>query len=145
MSQSGQTYANHRRFFPPYHFVVLPVLLINFILAARSAWMIPSAATGFNCALAAALFAAPVLSRMMILSVQDRVIRLEMRMRLRQILPSDLQSRINDLTREQLVALRFAGDAEMPQLIRQVLGGQLKSQSDIKKQVTDWQGDYLRA
>ena len=67
-----------------------------------------------------------------------------MRLRLREILPADLQGRINDLTRQQLVALRFAGDAEMPALVRDVLAGSLTSQRAIKEKVKDWQADYLR-
>jgi len=78
------------------------------------------------------------------LAAQDRLIRLEMRMRLQQLLPPDLRVRINDLTPRQLVALRFAGDAEMPDLIREVLDGRLKSGKEIKTRIKDWQADWLR-
>jgi hypothetical protein len=67
-----------------------------------------------------------------------------MRMRLQQLLPPDLRARINDLTPRQLVALRFAGDAEMPELVRDVLGGQLKSSKEIKLRIKDWQADWVR-
>jgi hypothetical protein len=81
----------------------------------------------------------------MALAVQDRVIRLEMRLRLQEVLPADLRPRITDLTRQQFVCLRFASDSELPDLVRQILSGSLKSTGDIKKAVKDWQGDYLRA
>jgi hypothetical protein len=81
----------------------------------------------------------------MALTVQDRLIRLEMRLRLRDVLPADLQPRISELTARQLVGLRFASDAELPELVRRVLTGSLGSTADIKKAVTHWQGDYLRA
>jgi hypothetical protein len=81
----------------------------------------------------------------MALSVQDRVIRLEMRLRMRELLPPDLQARIAEINREQCVGLRFASDAELPVLVRKVLAGELKSATDIKKQIGQWQGDYLRA
>jgi hypothetical protein len=72
------------------------------------------------------------------------VIRLEMRLRLREVLPADLQARIPELTPPQLIGLRFASDAELPELVRRVLTGSLENPRDIKKAVTHWQGDYLR-
>ena len=84
-------------------------------------------------------------ARLMALTVQDRVIRLEMRIRLKEVLPADLRSRVGELTPAQLIGLRFASDAELPELVRQVLGGSLKTTKEIKKVVRNWQGDYLRA
>jgi hypothetical protein len=81
----------------------------------------------------------------MALTVQDRVIRMEMRMRLQQALPPELRARINDLTPRQLVALRFASDAEMGVLVREVLEGRLKTPKEIKLRVKEWQADWLRA
>jgi len=81
----------------------------------------------------------------MALTVQDRLIRLEMRLRLRQLLPPDLQPRINDLTHRQLVAMRFASDAELAELVREVLAGKLTTPKDIKLRVKNWQADWLRA
>jgi hypothetical protein len=73
------------------------------------------------------------------------VIRVEMRVRLRDVLPADLQDRISELTSRQLVGLRFASDAELPELVRRVLDGSPRDTTAIKKAVTHWQGDYLRA
>jgi hypothetical protein len=85
------------------------------------------------------------LSRSQAVTVQDRVIRLEMRLRLRQILPPELQTRVQDLTHRQLVALRFASDAELPVLVREILDGKLTTGKEIKLRVKNWQGDWLRA
>ena len=145
MPQTGQNYKNHLRWFPPFHFFVVPVLLINVIVAVRNAWTSPSTGTGFACLVAAALFALAFVARLGAISVQDRLICLEMRLRLREILPQDLQARVKELSRDHLVALRFAGDTEMAGLVRQVLGGQLRTKRDIKTKITDWQADYLRA
>ena len=145
MAESGQNYQTHTRLFPPFHFFVLPVLLINVIVAA---WMVYKAPGGFavwQLILAAALFLTALTARVMVLAVQDRVIRLEMRLRMRELLPPDLQARIGDISRDQCVGLRFASDAELPVLVRKVLAGELKTSREIKKQVTHWQGDYLRA
>ena len=68
-----------------------------------------------------------------------------MHLRLQRILPADLQSRIPALTLSQLVALRFAGDAELPELTRKVLAEHIKDRKAIKKMVRDWQPDDLRA
>ena len=145
MPQIPQTYKNHVRWFPPFHFFVLPVLLLNFVNTAWIVWTNPSTGTAFAWLVAAALLGLAVLSRVMAVTVQDRLIRLEMRLRLHDALSPDLQSRINELTRDQLVALRFASDAELPELVRQVLGGSLTTRKEIKLKVKNWQGDYLRA
>ena len=145
MAQTKQNYANHARFFPLFHFFALPVLLANFLVTAWQLVRAPSLSSFWTALVAAALAAGILAARVMALAVQDRVIRLEMRMRLREVLPQDLRVRIEELTRQQLVGLRFAGDGELPDLVRQVLSGSLKGTTDIKKAVKDWQGDYLRA
>jgi hypothetical protein len=84
-------------------------------------------------------------ARVFALTVQDRVIRLEMRLRMRELLPADLQPRINEFTHKQLVAMRFASDAELPALARTVLDERLTDGTAIKRLVRDWQADTLRA
>ena len=140
-----QTYKNHTRFFPPFHFFVMPVLLINFLNSIRHVWNRPMRDTWFELLVAFTLVMLALTSRVQAVAVQDRVIRLEMQLRLRGLLPADLQGRIGELTRQQLVALRFAGDAELPGLVRDVLAGKLSTQKAIKEQIKDWQGDFLRA
>ncbi len=140
-----QTYKNHLRWFPPFHFFVLPVLSLNAFNAIRHVWLTPTRSTGFALLVAVALLMLALLARVMAVRVQDRVIRLEMRLRLRECLPVDLHARINELTPNQLVALRFASDAEMADIVRDVLAGRLATQKTIKLRVKDWQGDFLRA
>lgn len=145
MAQSGQTYATHTRWFPPVHYFLLPLFLINFLGAVWAAFKSPSGSSLWAALIAFALVVFLFASRLMALAVQDRVIRLEERLRMREILPADLQPRIGELTREQLVGLRFASDGELPELVRRVVAGELKSLTEIKKAVTQWRGDYLRA
>jgi hypothetical protein len=146
MADREQTYKNHARFLPPFHFFVLPVLAANVIYTGRHlATRGLTITTLWEFAVALALVMAALLSRVQALSVQDRVIRLEMRMRLRQALPADLQSKINDLSARHLVALRFASDAELPDLVRDVLAGKLAKQKDIKQRIKSWQADWQRA
>jgi len=77
------------------------------------------------------------------LGVQDRVIRLEERLRLQRLCP-DLGPRLERLTRGQLIALRFASDAELPELSRKVLADQVRDRTAIKKMIRNWTPDYHR-
>lgn len=145
MADSGQNYGNHTKFFPLFHFVAVPITLFNFINEARHAWMNPNRSTAFAALVAFGILAAVFASRLMALKVQDRVIRLEMQLRTQGLLPADLQASFHKLTPQQLVALRFASDAELADLVRDVLAGKLASQKAIKTAIKDWKGDYLRA
>jgi hypothetical protein len=140
-----QNYRNHARLLPAFHFFALPVLLVNVFVQLWTLWGTPTIGSLWTVVVAAALFAVALLSRVQALKVQDRVIRLEMRLRLRALLSGELLGRIEELTPAQLAALRFAGDAEMPELVRNALAGTLKTPKDIKERVRDWQGDFLRA
>ena len=144
MSQAEQNYKNHARLLPLFHFFVLPVLFANLLYSVGLAWSNPSLGTGLGVLVALALQMIPILARLMALKAQDRVIRLEMRLRLREKLPLDMHSRINELTPEHMIGLRFAGDAELPELVRQALGGTLTTTKSVKEMVKDWQADHLR-
>ncbi len=145
MADAVQSYQKHARLLPGFHFFVIPVLLVNVLNEMRHLWMNPTRHFAFQVVVAAALLGAAFLSRIQALTVQDRVIRLEMRLRLRGVLPPDLQPNIDALTHRQLVALRFASDAEMPELVREVLAGKLSTGKAIKMRIKNWQADWLRA
>jgi Family of unknown function (DUF6526) len=140
-----QNYKNHVRYVPVFHFFVLPMLLINFVWSARVAKHDFSADTVVASLTALALILAALYGRMFALAVQNRVIRLEMRLRLQELLPADLRGRILEFRPGQLVALRFASDAELPGLARKVLDERLIDQKAIKQLIRDWQPDFLRA
>jgi hypothetical protein len=139
-----QTLANHVRLHPPFHFFVLPVTATALILAIVNvvrhydlleAWALVVLAS-------AATVAAPLI-RVNALKAQDRVIRLEERMRLAAILNEPLKSRIGELTESQLIAIRFCPDAELPGLVDKSLKSKL-SASDIKKSIVNWRPDTFR-
>ncbi len=94
---------------------------------------------------AAALLTLAFVARIFALTVQDRIIRLEMNLRLARLLPADLHSRLGDFSIAQLVSLRFASDDELPTLARQVLEEKLEDRKTIKRRIKSWQGDFLRA
>ena len=83
------------------------------------------------------------MSRVYTVSLQDRIIRLEMRLRLREVLPAAQQASIMEIPTPQLVALRFASDVELPALVERAIRERL-SRKDIKKAVKDWVPDVER-
>ena len=145
MAEPEQTFQKHARWLPLFHFFALPTLVVNVLVAAWALVRVPGLAAAWGLVFAMGLLALGFVSRTQVLTVQDRVIRLEMRLKLRGLLPPDLQPRINELTHRQLVALRFASDAELPDLVREVLAGKLATSKDIKMRVKNWQPDWLRA
>jgi hypothetical protein len=145
MAEAPQTFKSHARFFPLFHFFVAPVLIINFFVSLWQLYKQPSAATAWSVVVALALVGLALAARLMALTVQDRLIRLEMRLRLQQVLPPELVARVGEIERPQFVALRFASDAELPDLVREVLTGKLATQRAIKERVRSWQPDYFRA
>ena len=144
-NQPAQNFQNHAKYVPLFHFVAVPILIANFVWSAYRAAMSPSWETVLAALVAAAMVITIFLARVFALKVQDRVIRLEMRLRLRELLPADLAPRIAELTPGQLVALRFAGDRELPALVRRVLDERLQEKKAIKQLIADWQADDVRA
>ncbi len=143
MADQKQNFANHTRFVPAFHYVAAPILLLN-VGSAVSNLGDPSFSAVLDLLVAIALVIVFLYARVFALKAQDRVIRLEMRLRMRELLPDDLQGRINEFTTTQMVGLRFAGDAELPDLARKVLDENIAAATPIKKLITDWQGDYDR-
>ena len=143
---SEQNLKNHARFVPLYHFFALPMLIINFGWSVYR-WI----AAGFSIGglewilTSAALFLGVLYARLFALSVQDRLIRLEERLRYERILPEELRWRADELTVNQFVSLRFASDDELPALMKKVLDEKVTSRKAIKQVIKNWRPDYLRA
>jgi hypothetical protein len=143
MEKKPQNYDNHARFDPPFHFFVVPVALITSIALVVSAVRAPSLWSGWLVVVALAGCVALVKSRLNALKVQDRVIRLEERLRMMAVLPEAMRSRIGELTDDQFVGLRFASDEELPGLVQRALDEKL-SRKVIKQAVTRWRPDHSR-
>lgn len=150
MAQESQSYANHRKFVPLYHFFAALVLLVNLVWAiwklGRS-FMSDQVPVTFDGVLAVLVAAALIIiwlySRLFSLAVQDRVIRNEMHDRFEQILPDDLKGRVGELKRGQIIGLRFASDGELSDLVRDALDTGT-DQEQIKKRIKSWQADDWR-
>ncbi len=141
-----QNFANHTRRYPLYHFVTIPLLVLNLVIrivyavihrGARLVW--------WEIVVAIALLLLALVARLMVLSVQDRVIVLEERLRMQRVLPADLQSRVGELSRGQLISLRFCPDDELPDLTRSVLTDNIRDRAEIKKRIKNWRADHARA
>jgi hypothetical protein len=145
MPRPTQTYANHRRYFPLFHFVAQPILLANIGVQLVRTVRAPSFDHAWMLAVAIAIEAGVVASRASTLIVQNRLVGLEMRLRLAAVLPPELRPRIPELRVRQLIGLRFAGDAELPQLVERCLAGELRTADQVKREVKEWRADWLRA
>ena len=141
-----QNFANHGKFVPTFHFFAVPVFVINFVWSLVRLWNLGFSFAGiFGVILAAALVILAFQARLFALAVQDRVIRLEERLRYERMLPADLRARSSEFTTGQFVSLRFASDAELPALARKVLDEKLTDRKAIKQLIKQWRPDYLRA
>jgi len=146
MANETQNFGNHRRNYPLYHFVAAPLLAIYLVYAVWGLVRAPSLPTAMNVVLAAGLVAMLFASRIMALTVQNRVIRLEMTLRLQRVLgPAAAADALARLPVGRLIALRFASDAELPGLIARVLSQELTTNTQVKQAIREWQPDLLRA
>ncbi len=139
-----QSFANHSRMVPPFHYGVIGLAVVYLVWTMVKLVQSPSLDSAAGLVVALILVGLVWYVRLFPLAVQDRLIRLEMRLRLAALLPPELQGRIGELRPGQLVALRFAGDQELPALVVEVLEGRLVRGRDIKAAIRDWRADYLR-
>jgi hypothetical protein len=142
--RAPQSLKTHARYVPLFHFGLGALLVANLIFSIKRALAAPAAESMFGTVVAVSLLGMFWYLRAFPLAVQDRLIRLEMRLRMERLCPGVVMARFGDFTPAQLVALRFAGDGELPELARQVLAGTLVSGAQIKAQIRDWQPDNLR-
>lgn len=141
---ADQNLRNHRKFVPAFHFLGLPLMAVVVTLAMDPLRENPSAETALPFLMAVLVAITFMITRTFALGVQDRVIRLEERLRLERVLPDDLRERARGLETPHLIALRFASDEELPALVERVLSGELTSQKAIKEAVTNWRADHQR-
>ena len=138
-----QTYANHVKWVPMFHFVTMPLVLINLLYSIYRVAQGVGAESIMALVVAFVLANIALFSRVNALKAQDRVIRLEERLRMQALLPDELRPRINDVSTGQAVALRFASDEELPALVRKALD-EGADQKTIKQAIQTWRPDYQR-
>jgi len=143
MEQKPQTYASHVRYDPLYHFFLLPVAGL---MVLGSIWAVitnPGMHSARYLVFSVFLLILTLKTRTYSLRQQDRIIRLEERLRLASVLPEGLRPRITELSDSQVIALRFASDAELPGLVQKTLSENL-APKQIKQSITAWRPDYSR-
>jgi hypothetical protein len=140
-----QSFANHTKWDLKWHFIILPILTLNvgFRIYELLSDVDLSIAAVWDIVVAVALLLAGYGTRTYALKVQDRLIRLEERLRLASVLPPALQSRMGELTEPQLIGLRFASDAELPGLVEETLKTQMGTKQ-IKQAIKNWRADNFR-
>ena len=140
-----QNAANHARFVPGYHYVAGTLAILNLIWAVVRAVRHPTAEAHEAILVGVILMLLFFYVRAFPLAVQDRLIRLEERLRMQRVLPADMQGRLDEFTPAQLIALRFASDAELPELAPKVLNERITDRKQIKLMIRDWRADHMRA
>jgi hypothetical protein len=138
-----QDFKNHAKFDPAFHFFMAPVALAAFLVQAYRAATLKTAIDHWYLVIAIALLVSVFKIRVYSLKVQDRVIRLEEKLRMERLLPDGLKARIGELREGQFVALRFASDAELAELVEKTLANNWNNKT-IKQNVKTWRPDHFR-
>jgi hypothetical protein len=144
MAEPQQNFANHAQMVPGYHYVTGAFVLAYLVWSIARLVTAFSADTAYALVGALALFGVYAYTRLFPLKAQDRVIRLEERLRLARLLPADLQPRIEQIAPRHLIALRFASDAELPELARAVLDDPSITPKQVKAKIRSWRADHFR-
>ena len=139
-----QNFQNYVRWFPLVHFVISPLLFLNLVWQIFRLYQDRSLDRVESLMMAIVFFMLSLAARLQALKAQDRVIRLEEKLRYQQILPPDLIEKASALRVGQILALRFASDVELPELLQRTLNGEFKDNKEIKSAIKNWRGDYLR-
>jgi hypothetical protein len=142
--ETTQNFANHTRWHPPIHFFVFPVMMINVIWSIVTFVKVPGPNSCWWIVVSIALLILTLCVRTYSLKVQDRVIRLEERVRYQQLLSPALAQQTAALTTRQIVALRFASDHELENLVSATLAGKFAGTKDIKQAIKNWRADTFR-
>jgi Family of unknown function (DUF6526) len=139
-----QNYSNHIRWFPLFHFFLVPVLLLNFLYAVLRLYQEPNRDHGVWAVMSLVFILILLASRLQALKAQDRVIRLEEKLRYKEVLSPELNTKAADLSLAQIIALRFASNEELPGLAERTLNGEFHKTKEIKLAIKNWRGDYYR-
>lgn len=139
-----QSASSHAKMVPMYHYVTFLLLLVPILYFVVQTVLDFSATHLMLTSLAAGALIGVLFARIFPLGVQDRVIRLEERLRLADQLPAELHPRINEISTDLLIGLRFASDDELEGLTRKILDGELDSRKSVKNAIGTWRPDHQR-
>ena len=143
---AAQSLKNHTRYDPVFHFAIIPLLLLNLVFSIYITfhrWPAERHTNLWWIMMAIVFLLMAGRARQAALTAQDRVIRLEERLRLAAFLPASERGHIDELSIRQLIALRFASDAELPALAHKTLTQNLEPKA-IKENIVNWRADHHR-
>jgi len=141
---STQSFANHTRWHAPFHFFVVPILIINLIWSVVDLIRAPGWYSARFAVVSLALIVLATLVRLNPLRAQDRLIRLEERLRCQRVLSPTMAAQAENLSEPQFIALRFAPDEELEEIVGAIVAGKLSKPVDIKKAIKNWRADTFR-
>ena len=144
MATDSQNYSNHTRLVPAFHFFIFPLAIVFFGWSIARLIRAPGAETAYMLIGALALVGGTLYGRVFALQAQNRVIRLEERMRLARLLPADMQQHVDTISPSQLIGLRFAPDGELVELARKTVANPAMTAKEIKVAVKNWRPDPYR-
>lgn len=144
MPETTQSFSSHTRWHTPFHFVLFPILFIHFAWCVLRITKEPTLEHAEQLLLSFGLLLMMLLVRTNPLKAQDRIIRLEEQLRYQRLLPADLAARASALPARFIIAMRFASDAELPQLAQLAVDGAFATPKDLKEAIKNWRGDYFR-
>lgn len=144
MPETTQSFSSHTRWHTPFHFVLFPILFIHFAWCVLRITKEPTLEHAEQLLLSFGLLLMMLLVRTNPLKAQDRIIRLEEQLRYQRLLPADLAARASALPARFIIAMRFASDAELPQLTQLTVDGAFATPKDLKAAIKNWRGDYFR-
>jgi hypothetical protein len=142
--QKTQTFENHARYYPLVHFILVPILGFNVIWQSVRLYQEPNWDRVENILMAFAFIILTVAARLQALKAQDRVIRLEETLRYAKLLTPDLAAKASDFATGNIIALRFASDEELSELVARTLNNEFQNPKELKRAIKNWRGDYLR-
>jgi len=144
MSQSDQNFKNHAKVVPAYHYWMTPMLVLPSLYLGYRVEVDFSFADLVTFIFSVGVVFAAFFARWFALGVQDRVIRLEEQLRMEKLLPEELKQRIPEVTTEQMIALRFASDEELPGLVFKALTEGISNRKTLKQAIKNWRADHQR-
>ena len=143
MSQP-QSAASHAKMVPMYHYVTFALIFIPTVYFLAQAVTAFSVQTLMTALFGVGVIFATLFARLFPLGVQDRVIRLEERLRLARVLPAEMQGDIDSISTDILIGLRFASDGELTEIVRRIQSGELPDRKSVKAAVKSWRADHQR-
>jgi hypothetical protein len=139
-----QSASSHAKMVPMYHYVTFTCVFLPTVYFAVQAFRDFSVGAVMMVVFGVGVILSTLFARLFPLGVQDRVIRLEERIRMERVLPAEMHGRLGEISTSHLIGLRFAPDDELADLVKRVLDGDLADRKSVKQAIRSWRADDQR-